>query len=553
MSEFWSPSPHRPSPANRFFVKQASSAAHIYGKKIVGAEAFTTVGPHWNDELWHDHKSGFDHEVCAGVNRLYFHTFTISPSEMGLPGQEYFAGTHVNPQVTWWDKSGPFIDYFHRTQSVIQNGKFVADVLFYYGDHVPNVFPFTHPDVQEVAPAFDYDVTDETIFLQLKMKDGKIVVPGGIEYRVLVLPSHKVLSLDVLIKLESLLKQGAQVLGYKPEQLVSLSKGEKGQKQFHELANKIWGVNVSEKGVSKYGKGKLSWGVTPSEYLISQNVPADFNVLGSESKKDYDYIHYSIGEADVYFVSNQTTERRKINCQFRVSGMQPELWDALNGEIRTAQSFTQKDNLTTVPLTLDPYGSIMVVFSKKIDKNLQGTQKQNYPDFETVKNIDGEWLVNFDPKWGGPESIIFPKLIDWTQHSNEGVKFYSGTAVYNKVFDIDFEPKNNEQYFLQLESVKDVGIAEVTINGENKGILWTKPFRIEISNELKKGENILQVKVVNSWYNRVAGDEKFRDKKQYTSTNILLIHDFRGGVKEEIPLEPSGLIGPVTIEKSKQM
>ena len=234
MSEFWSPSPHRPTPERRFFVKQASSAAHIYGKKIVGAEAFTTAGPHWNDELWHDHKPSFDHEICAGLNRIYFHTFTASPSEMGLPGQEYFAGTHVNPQVTWWDQSGPFINYFHRTQSVVQHGKFVADVLFYYGDHVPNVFSFTHPDIQEVAPYFDYDVTDETIFLQLTIKDGKIVVPGGIEYRVLVLPGHKVLSLDVLKKLESLVKQGAHVIGYKPQHLMSLSGGEKGNSQIQE-------------------------------------------------------------------------------------------------------------------------------------------------------------------------------------------------------------------------------------------------------------------------------------------------------------------------------
>ena len=132
---------------------------------------------------------------------MYFHTFTCSPPEMGLPGQEYFAGTHVNPQVTWWNQSGAFIDYMHRTQSVVQNGKFVADVLYYYGDHVPNVFPFKHSDPAGVMPGFDYDVSDETIFLQLKVEDGKIVVPGGVKYRILVLPDHKVLSMAVLGKL----------------------------------------------------------------------------------------------------------------------------------------------------------------------------------------------------------------------------------------------------------------------------------------------------------------------------------------------------------------
>jgi len=550
MSEFWSPSPHRPLPENRFFLKQASSAAHIYGKKIVGAESFTTIGPHWNDELWHDQKSAFDHEICAGLNRMYFHTFSCSPPEMGLPGQEYFAGTHVNPQVTWWEQSGAFVDYMHRTQSVVQNGKFVADVLYYYGDHVPNVFPFKHADPAGVMPGFDYDVTDETIFLQLKIRDGKLVVPGGVEYRILVLPNHKVLSLAVLEKVEELLKQGANIIGNKPESTVSLVGGEKAQEQFQELTTKIWGNEVSEKGEKKVGKGLVSWGINARDYLLSMEIQTDFNVVENNSKTDFDYIHYTIRESDVYFVSNQTTERQKINCQFRLTGLQPELWDALTGEIRDAIAFSQKDGLTTLPLTFEPYGAIMVVFNKPIDKNKQGTAERNYPDFKTIKEISGEWIVNFDPKWGGPESVIFPELTDWKKHADEGIKYYSGTAVYNKTINVDFEPQKDKQYFLQLESVKDVGIAEVKVNGKYKGILWTKPFRVEISNELQKGENTLEIKVVNSWFNRVAGDEMFPDKKQFTETNIVLINDFRGNPRKEIPLETSGLMGPVTIEEA---
>ena len=555
MSEFWSPSPHRPRPENRFFMKQASSAAHIYGKKIVGAESFTTIGPHWNDELWHDQKSSFDHEICAGLNRLYFHTFTCSPPEMGLPGQEYFAGTHVNPQVTWWKQSGAFIDYMHRTQSVVQEGKFVADVLYYYGDHVPNVFPFKHFDPAGVMPGFDYDVTDETIFLQLKMNEGKIVVPGGVEYKVLVLPDHKVLSMVVLEKLDALLQQGAHIIGNKPENLASLAGGEKEQKKFQKLVEKIWGKELVTNGEKKCGKGLLARGVTAREYLLSKGIPTDFNIAESESKTDYDYIHYTINKSDVYFVTNQTAERQKINCQFRVSEKQPELWDALTGEIREAKAFTQNDNITTLPLTIEPYGAILIVFNKPIDKNEQGTAQRNYADYKTVKNIEGEWVVNFDPKWGSFDStqgrrsgeFIFDKLEDWTKHSNEGIKYYSGTAIYNKTFNLDFEPQKDKTYFLQLESVKDVGIAEVKINGKDKGILWTKPFRIEISNELQNGINTLEIKVVNSWYNRVAGDEMSPGKKRFTSTNIIVRNDYRGRPRNKIPLEPSGLLGPVTI------
>lgn len=551
MSEFWSPSPHRPNPENRFFLKQASSAAHIYGKKIVGAESFTTIGPHWNDELWHDQKSAFDHEICAGLNRMYFHTFTCSPPEMGLPGQEYFAGTHVNPQVTWWEQSGAFIDYMHRTQSVVQEGKFVADVLYYYGDHVPNVFPYKHSDPAGVMPGFDYDVTDETIFLQLKGEDGKITVPGGVKYSILVLPDHKVVSLAVLKKTEELLQQGATVLGDKPIGMVSLVGGAEAQQQFQELADKIWGETPSGKDEKPYGNGTVAWGMTARDYILSKGTPADFDILGNDSKTDFDYIHYTIGESDVYFVTNQTTERQKVNARFRVAGKQPELWDALTGEIREAKAFSQQDGLTTVPLTFEPYGAVMVVFKNSISANAQGSAQRNYPDFETLAEITGEWTVSFDPVWGGPGSVTFSELTDWTQHPDDGIKYYSGPAVYTKTVQTGFEPQKNSQYFLTLGSVKDVGIAEVKLNGKNKRVVWTSPFRVEITEELQKGENKLEIKVVNSWYNRVAGDQMFPKKKQFTSTNIDLKHDFRGRPIDEIRLEPSGLLGPVTIQEAK--
>lgn len=548
MSEFWSPSPHRPRPENRFYLKQASSAAHIYGKKIVGAESFTTIGPHWNDELWHDQKSAFDHEICAGLNRLYFHTFTCSPPEMGLPGQEYFAGTHVNPQVTWWDQSGPFIDYMHRIQSVVREGSFVADVLYYYGDHVPNVFPFKHADPAGVLPGFDYDVCDETVFLQLEIKDGEIVVPGGVRYRLLALPDHRVLSLPVLEKLGEIVQEGATVLGHKPEKTTSLAGGPGAQEAFGKLVREIWGGSMVRQGEHDYGKGKVAWGCSAREYLLEQKIPADFQVLGNNSKTDFDYIHYTLGESDIFFVSNQTAQRQKINARFRVSGKQPELWDPLSGDIRAAGAFTQDKGRTTLPLTLEPYASVLLVFDEAIPENRQGSAPGNYPDFAGCMDIDGAWTVSFDPRWGGPGSVVFPELTDWTRHPDEGIRHYSGAAIYTKDFLWEAEPGEDQKYFLRLGSVKDVGIAEVKINGRDKGILWTAPFRVEITDELQEGINFLEIKVVNSWYNRVAGDQLFPDKKQYTSTNIRLDHDFRGRPREAIPLEASGLMGPVSIQ-----
>lgn len=547
MSEFWAPSLHRPKPQDRFFVKQAASAAHIYGKKIVGAESFTSIGPHWNDELWKNQKPSFDHEICAGLNRAYFHTFTCSPPEMGLPGQEYFAGTHINPQVTWWPQSAAFVNYLHRVQSVVQKGKFVADVLYYYGDHVPNIFPYKYADPAGAMPGFDYDVCNEDILLQLKVANGRIFTPGGTSYRLLVLPDHRILSLAVLQKIDTLLKEGVTVLGYKPVSLVSLQGGQEAQATFKKLADKIWGSVSTSRGEKKYGIGKLVWGMTARSYLITQNIPADFQVSDNGSLINFDYIHYSIGDADIYFVSNQTDQPRRIRPTFRVKGKQPALWDALSGEMREAKAFTQEGGCTSVPIMLDPYGSVMVVFDKEMSESAQGNEQENYPVFSTVRAINGPWEVNFDTTWGGPGKVVFPELSDWTSNADPGIKYYSGAALYQKDFTLDVELQKDKRFFLELGQVKDVGIAELRINGVDKGVLWTAPFRCEISQDLRPGANHLEIKVVNSWYNRVAGDQSFPGQKQYTHTNINLNHDFRGQPVDKIPLSPSGLLGPVLI------
>jgi hypothetical protein len=417
----------------------------------------------------------------------------------------------------------------------------VADVLYYYGDHVPNIFSNKQTDPAGVLPGFDYDVTDETVLTQLQVKNGKIVVPGGITYRLLALPNHKVLSLEALKKVESVLSQGGEVIGYKPEKMVSLAGGEKAQREFQRLANAIWGEDTPEKGSKKYKKGTVAWGVSARDYLLSKGVAPDMEIPNN-NVKNFDYIHYTINDMDVYFVCNQTEEEQTLEGVFRVEGRQPELWDPLSGEIRDAAAFLQLSGRTMVPLTLDPYGSVVVVFNKRIAKDLQGSGKTNYPGFAPVQEIKGGWNVYFAPEYKGPGMVDFPELTDWTTFKDDRIKYYSGPAVYYKKFHFTPEP-GNHSYFLELENVKDVGIARIKINGVDKGIVWVKPFRMEVSGELVAGENSLEIKVINSWYNRVAGDE-LNPKDRLTKTNIVLKKDAR-----DVPLEPSGLLGPVSIKK----
>ncbi|HRU15514.1 MAG TPA: glycosyl hydrolase [Anaerohalosphaeraceae bacterium] len=540
MSEFWSPSPHRPTPETRFFVKQAASAAHIYGREIVAAESFTTIGRHWNDVLWKTMKPAMDHEFCSGLNQIFFHTFTCSPKEMGIPGQEYFAGTHVNPQVTWWHHSIPFMQYINRCHYVLRQGKFMADVLYYYGDHVPNIARLKEADPPKVLPGYDYDITDEVILQKLTVRDGRILVPGGVSYRLLVMPDHQVLSLEALEKVSELLQQGAVILCPRPERMVSLVGGRKARRRFEQLTDQLWGEISGPAGQRSIGTGRLIWGETARRVLLEDRVKPDFEFTCSDPGAHLDYIHYTLDDADVYFVSNQTESTVTTDCLFRVTGKAPELWDPVTGQIRPA-AFRTVESRTQLPLRLSPYGSLFVVFRKPSAD--APAAAANYKDYRPVQTVGGSWLVRFDPRWGGPAEILFPRLLDWTEHELPAVRYYSGTARYQKSFHLEVPLRSGCEYWLDLGRVEDVGIAKVTLNGEDLGILWTPPFRAEITSILKNGVNFLEVEVVNSWRNRLIGDRDLPPEQRLTKTNIVVRPDWR--------LEPSGLLGPVVILEEK--
>jgi hypothetical protein len=341
-----------------------------------------------------------------------------------------------------------------------------------------------------------------------------------------------------LKKVEKLLEQGATVIGTKAERLVSLAGGQHARKNFHALADKLWGNNPAGSGENKIGKGRLIWGQSANEFLQSDGVPFDFEVMKTENQSDHEYIHYTIEGSDVYFVSNQVPERRTIDALFRVSGKQPELWNPVTGEITIANAFAQVDGRTIIPIELDPYGSVIVYFQESIPTSKQGSDSSNYPVLKRVKEIQGPWQVAFNPVWGGPESVVFETLTDWTQHADEGIKFYSGKATYINSF--EFKPVEGMRYWLQLNKVKDAGIASVKLNGTDIGIAWTLPFRLNITDELRSGSNEIEITVANSWQNRLIGDRGKPQEERFTKTNIK--------VRDEWKLRESGLLGPVEIK-----
>ena len=557
MSEFWAWSwTHRVGDTNRFFVKQPASAAHTYGHRLVLAEGFTDIGPHWQESLSENLKPAFDQAVCEGMNLLVWHAFVCSPAEMGIPGQQYFAGTHFNPNSTWWEKSGAFLAYIDRCLFMLQQGLFVADACYYYGDHVPNFSQLKRSDPARVLPGYDYDVaTEEVLLTRMSVRAGRIVLPDGMSYGVLVLPERTNISLPVLRKLKELVKAGATVIGPKPSETHSLTDYPKCDVEVARLANELWGEASRASSVDRrFGQGRVVYGRTAREVLLADGVRPDFDYRAGEKSGPanpdpsthspqpatvLDYIHRAAGDCEIYFVANRLGRWEEADCTFRVAGKAPELWDPVSGTIHTAAAYSQTDGRTTLPLQFAPYGSMFVVFRKPLAPAANVALGRNFPTFSTPHEISGPWAVHFDPKWGGPELAEFDHLIDWTKRPEEGIRYFSGTATYYKMFDLPEDLlRAGQRLALDLGDVKN--LAEVRLNGKNLGILWTVPFRVDITDVIKLAGNHLDIEVVNFWPNRIIGDQLLTPDKRLTRTNIRKL-------TKDTPLMDSGLLGPVRI------
>jgi len=539
--EFWIK--HR----NIFLVKEISSASHIYGKKIVDAESFTTWR-RWKDSPF-DLKKVVDRAFCEGLNNITFHTFASTNPEDGLPGRTYHAGYDMNPGTTWWAKSKPFMDYLSRCSYLLQQGLFVGDVCYYYGDQTPNFFPLFHdvpekPRLKGLGKGYDYDVVNTDVILnRMTVKDGRLVLPDGMSYAILLLPDQVHMPLEVLKKLSELVKAGATIVGPRPATVPGLKDWEKENIVLKQLSDELWGTSDGKTIFeNNCGKGRFIWGYSADEVLQKKHIEPDFSFTGPS---DIDYIHRTADSGEIYFLRNDREETVTATCRFRVTGMYPEIWDASTGTFSRVANYTKGDGGTSFDIGLPARGSIFVVFNKDSRKKL-AVIADNKAD-ANLTEISGPWKVNFPPNWGAPPSVVFDRLISWTESKNPGIKYFSGTATYQNSFKVE-AGIGKKAIILDLGEVRDV--AEVFINGKSAGILWKKPYQTDISQLVKTGENELKIEIVNLWVNRMTGDMLSDPKDRYCKTNQSYIKsEVWPGGDEPFRIQTAGLLGPVTLIK----
>jgi len=614
MGESWARSQtHRTTEGKRIHVKLGASAAHIYGKRFFAAEIPTTVGPIW-ERSPADVKIVLDRAFCAGVNRVNWHTYTSSPDEYGLPGIEYFAGTHLNRHVTWWKESETIIDYINRTQHMLIQGLHVADVLGYLGSGVP-LFGFLDSDRGDIPPGYAWDMCNSDVLLnRATVKNGRIVLPDGKNYALLALSDHKDISLPVLKKIEEMVEQGIVLLGNPPQRASGLNGFPESDDELDAIVNRLWGKADGTSSVNKVGKGKVYAVKTVAKVLELEKIKPD---LAWEPKEDIDleYIHRSSDEVDIYYVLNKWAWKGindlqhrnllvlpdryvKINCTFRVDGDRKiERWDPVTGEITPVCVYEQKDGTYTFPIALEPEGAAFYVFSKdektnhftKIEKQGKILVEGNTPfttgaakvfisdnRLEVAENgeykltdsngkettinnsadgniieMQGPWQVTFQEKpiLGEPFSTTFENLISWTESDKHEIKYYSGTAFYEKNFNIEKQNSLKGRAYLNLGKVGD--IATVKLNGKEVGVYWKPPYISDVTAYIKEGENKLEVSVTNLWVNKLIGEEKRSPEKRKTYTNL---RNEKGRYEKltkpdaDKYLRYSGLIGPVKLK-----
>ncbi|MFD1142546.1 glycosyl hydrolase [Larkinella insperata] len=497
-------------------IREAASVAHIYGQNLVAAESMTSV---MNAFSWHPEKlkRTADLEMASGLNRFVVHTSVHQPLDDKKPGFSLGPfGQYFTRQETWAEQAKAWVDYLSRSCFLLQQGKPVVDVLYYYGEN-NNITQVYAQKLPAIPAGYAFDFANATVLKEALRIDGdRIVTPSGQSYRVLALdPTAKTMTLPVLKKMDELVKAGMKVVGAKPERSPSLSDN---PAEFTALANQIWSnPNVSAE---------------PLEAVLKRmGVAKDADI--TDARADVLYVHRQTADTDLYWLDSRSENPNEATVSFRVTGKVPERWNPETGKTEKV-SYQIKEGRTVVPLKFEPWEAYFIVFR---DKATAVSYTKPAVTESPVARIEGAWTVRFQEGRGAPAQASLNTLASLSENADPGIKYFSGTAAYTNTFELPTLRKTGS-YVLDLGDVKN--IAEVVVNGKNVGTVWKKPFRLDITGALKPGRNAVQVNVTNLWVNRLIGDSQPGVTSKVTFTTLPFY-------RADSPLLPSGLLGPVRV------
>ena len=492
--------------------KESASVAHIYGQNVAAAESMTAPG---NGGLAYSYHPGnlkyvADRELSNGVNRFVIHESAHQPDDVHVPGMSLGGiGQWFNRHDTWAEMAGVWANYMARSCFMLQAGHNLADILYYYGEDSNVTTVFNRPAFVPAGYQWDY-LSPNALLDQISCRKGHLVSASGTAYKVIWMDRNMdYVSVPVLRKLVALAKEGAWIGGVKPKYPASLTDD---KAEFDALMADLF----SRKNVVETNDLKT--------FLSLAGVAPDVTL-----PEGYRFLHRTLSDSEVYWINKPSREDADVTLSFRVSGKKPTLWHPDNGVVEEV-SYAVKDGRTEVQLHLFPDDAVFVVFSGK------GKSSETVPALdETVAlEVSGPWTVAFQENRGAPASATFDTLASYTESDDPGIKYFSGIATYTKTIQVDAA---EGKAYVDLGEV--CNLAEVYVNGRFCGYAWKQPYRVDVTDALKAGENTLEVRVANVWCNRLIGDEQpgavrvaWTDSRAYRATD---------------PLRPAGLLGPVRL------
>ena len=516
MGEFWLKSPTHDKPND---MLDAISGGHIYGKNIIQSESFTQLRTNWNEDPAML-KPVLDRNFALGINKVFFHIFVHNPYLDKAPGTTLDGiGLYFQRDQTWWKQGKAFVDYVARCQALLQYGHPVTDIAVFTGEEFPR--RALTPD--KLVPLLPGIVGKERVESEQKrlanIGQPMREMPAGVNHSANILKAE-----DWVNPLN-----GYAYDSFNKDVLLRLAKGENGQMKLP--GGTEYKVVIFPNG-DKYSKETLvaldqlrQAGVTIPVLPVQTNLAIEPDVL---VPKNVAWTHRRGENADIYFISNQENADKNIVASLRVEGKNPQLWNAVTGQISTSTEWKSEKGRTQMKLNLSAFESVFVVF----DNAIIDTKAEQTSEIPTSTELKANWNITFV---SNRQSVNTDKLFDWSKSENLLIKYYSGTAIYKTNFN---NASKNKSVCLNLGKLSS--LATVRVNGIDCGTVWTAPYQVDVTKALKKGINTLEIEVCNTWANAINGSDKGTPPFPGIWTN----GKYR---MSEDKLMESGLIGPVMI------